>query len=412
MTAPVPPNEIDRLQALHRYEVLDTPAEDEFDDFTALAAQICETPISLVSLVDETRQWFKSKIGVEVDEMPRDVAFCAHTILDDHLLEIPDALNDDRFRENPLVISDPNIRFYAGAPLVAPDGFKLGSLCVIDCEPRQLDRHQREALARLSRQVVRLLELRRQRFLLEQAYARLRELESLRDSLVQMIVHDMRSQLGGVTGYLQLLAMHELPAAAQEDITGATNAAQDLLEMIRSLLDVSRLEAGEMPLKLADTDIRQLLESAIKRTESQRNGRTITLKTPDTGTVVRCDPELISRVVQNLIGNALKFTDEETGRIEVTAESNGDSVEVSVVDNGPGIPAEHQSKIFDKFFQVQNRPTTGHSTGLGLAFCKLAVEAHGGAIAVDCTSGDGTAFRFSLPAAAKTHSRDGGANPD
>jgi len=167
MSAPLHPQESARLAALQRYEILDTLPGAEFDDLTQLASQICGTPMAMISLIDDRRQWFKSKIGTTTEETPREHAFCGYTILQNELLEVPNALTDARFSQNPLVIGQPEIRFYAGAPLTTPDGFNLGSLCVIDQIPRQLTPEQRSALKLLGRQVMAQLELRRSLKLLE-----------------------------------------------------------------------------------------------------------------------------------------------------------------------------------------------------------------------------------------------------
>ncbi|HEX2973489.1 MAG TPA: PAS domain-containing protein [Tepidisphaeraceae bacterium] len=194
MKAPLPENEAARLKALQAYRVLDTAPEQSFDDLTFLAAQICGTPIALITLVDAQRQWFKSKVGLDVPETARDISFCAHTILQPDVLEVPDATRDPRFVDNPLVQSNPDIRFYAGASLMTPLGGPLGTICVIDREPRQLTDAQRESLKALSRQVVAQLELRRHLIALthsvalhEQAEEQLRrrtgELEAVLDAL-------------------------------------------------------------------------------------------------------------------------------------------------------------------------------------------------------------------------------------
>jgi PAS domain S-box-containing protein len=155
-----PPNESERLAALRRYDILDTPAEADFDDFTRLASRICGTPVAGITLIDAARQWYKSSIGLEASETPRDISFCGHAILGSEVMEVPNALEDERFRDSPLVTGAPNVRFYAGAPLVTPDGLNIGALCVLDQAPHRLTPEQREMLTILSRQVVHLLELR------------------------------------------------------------------------------------------------------------------------------------------------------------------------------------------------------------------------------------------------------------
>ena len=180
MKAPTPKNEKKRLEVLWQYDILDTVPEQVFDDLADLAANICESPIALITLVDEKRQWFKSKVGVSVTETSRDVSFCSHAILHQELFIVPDAMKDARFSNNPLVTSDPKIRFYAGAPLITPDGHALGTLCVIDKVPHTLRPDQKRALEILSRHVMTQLELRRHALELARATA---ERESIRRDL-------------------------------------------------------------------------------------------------------------------------------------------------------------------------------------------------------------------------------------
>jgi GAF domain-containing protein len=161
MIASLPQDEKKRLKVLWQYEVLDTVPEELFDDLTELAARICEAPIALISLVDEKRQWFKSRVGLTVQETSRDISFCTYAIKQADLFIVPDAIRDKRFAHSPLVTSDPKIRFYAGAPLITADGFALGTLCVIDMVPRELRLEQQQALRILARHVVSQLELRR-----------------------------------------------------------------------------------------------------------------------------------------------------------------------------------------------------------------------------------------------------------
>lgn len=181
MSAPTPKNEVRRLKVLWQYDVLDTVPEEVFDELAELAAHICESPIALISLVDEDRQWFKSKIGVSVSETSRDISFCAHAIMGDGLFIVPDATKDAGFKDNPSVTGEPKIRFYAGAPLISPDGHALGTLCVLDKVPRTLRPDQEQALRVLARHVMTQLELRRHA----------RDLSEARD-----LTHHAKAELG------------------------------------------------------------------------------------------------------------------------------------------------------------------------------------------------------------------------
>jgi two-component system, NtrC family, sensor kinase len=197
ISAELPENEIERLKALERYDILDTNAEADFDELVKLASQICETPISLVSLIDSSRQWFKAKIGMESSETSREVAFCAHGILKNELMEINDATQDNRFFDNPLVTGNLGIKFYAGMPLTTSDGFNLGTLCVIDTKPKTLTEYQKDALKTLGKQVIAQLELRYKLNLLSTKQTELENtIQTLNETRTKLIETERVAALG------------------------------------------------------------------------------------------------------------------------------------------------------------------------------------------------------------------------
>ena len=243
------------------------------------------------------------------------------------------------------------------------------------------------------------LELQRQKRAVRESYERLRELEHLRDSLVHMIVHDMRSPLTGIQGFLQLLELQTLPDKATGYVQQAAGSTSALIEMVSSLLDVSKMESGQMKLNLVECDLVAVAREVLTKLDSMKGNRALLLETPTSVVTVIADPELLSRIIQNLLGNALKFTPDD-GEIHIGIALDEERVRVSVRDTGPCIPPEYHEKIFEKFGQVELRENKQkYSTGLGLTFCKMAVEAHGGKIGVDSQVGEGSTFWFELPKA-------------
>ena len=244
------------------------------------------------------------------------------------------------------------------------------------------------------------LELQRQRRKLKENYEQLRRLEEMRDNLVHMIVHDLRSPLMGISGFLDLaleLEKETLTEDGLDYLQTAKRSTTAVTDMVNAVLDVSKMEAGEMKLHLAECDLVHIAADLISGMQSLKEAREIVLEAPPQPVTVVADGDLLLRVIQNLLGNALKFTPSD-GWIRLGIEPDEKGVWVKVRDNGPGIPAEYRERIFEKFGQVEARANRQKfSTGLGLTFCKLAVEAHGGSIGVDSEVGKGSMFWFVLP---------------
>jgi signal transduction histidine kinase len=242
------------------------------------------------------------------------------------------------------------------------------------------------------------LEVNRQRQKIETAYNQLRELEAFRDNLVHMVIHDMRNPLSLMKGHLELLKMSShLKEKEHHRVDVITRSCEGLVEMVSTLLDVSRFDNDEMPLEFAVQDIVQLAQETAATFRAVGKGPSVVFDSSLESLPIRCDQSLIERVITNLLGNAVKFTP-ASGTVRLVLEKTDHAVEISVVDTGPGISPEYHEKIFERFGQVEmHNKSRKYGTGLGLTFCKLAVEAHGGTIGVESELKKGSTFWFRLP---------------
>jgi signal transduction histidine kinase len=397
--APLPPDEEGRLAALHDARVLDTLPEGDFDDIALLASEICGTPISLVSLVDTDRQWFKARVGLDdVDETHRDDSFCAHTIHGHDLLEVPDATDDHRFLDNPLVVGDRKFRFYAGAPVVLDGTHAVGTLCVIDTEPRELSASQRRALRCLARHASVQLELRRYAQHAVDIADRLRQVDRMKDSFLAGVSHELRTPLASIRGYLEMLQTDSFaPETSQRFLAVMQRNSDRLLRLIDDLLTVARLNEGGLELDLVELDLAELAHQAMAACQPLAEHRDVTLVNGMIRPVpARGDARRLGQALNHLIVNAIKFT--SPGGTITVRETGSDEPELVIADTGVGIPAAELPHVFDRFFRSAAADRmAAPGQGLGLSIVNLIIDAHHGSIHLDSEPGVGTTVRLTLP---------------
>ncbi|AGZ46697.1 sensor histidine kinase [Actinoplanes friuliensis] len=398
MRAPLPTDENDRVAALHDTRVLDTLPEDDFDDIALLASEICGTPMGLVSLVDTDRQWFKAKVGLEVDEMHRDMSFCAHAVTGHDLFEVPDALADARFADNPLVLGDDNVRFYAGAPVVLDGTHSVGTVCVVDHVPRELSTGQRRALRSLARHASVQLELRRYARHAGDIADRMRQLDRMKDSFLAGVSHELRTPLASIRGYLEMLLEDDFdPDTSQRFLSVMQRNSDRLLRLIDDLLSVARLNGEGVDLDVVELDLAELAHQVTTSCRPLAEHREITLlNSTERPILARGDARRLGQALNHLIVNAIKFTS-PGGEITICG-TEGDEPEIIIRDTGVGIPAAELPHLFDRFFRSAAADQMAvQGPGLGLSIVRLIIDAHHGSIHVDSEPGIGTAIRLTLP---------------
>ncbi|ALJ05987.1 histidine kinase [Pseudalgibacter alginicilyticus] len=397
MVAPnEPENEYERLKNLESYNIIDTLPEVDYDNITAIAAQICDTPISLVTLIDDKRQWFKSHHGVDASETPKEYAFCAHAInTPNEVFIIQDARIDNRFHDNPLVQGDTQVVFYAGVPLVSKNGLSLGTLCVIDHKPNLLSPGQIKSLTALSNQVMNLLELRKNKLLLEQTLKNLEEKNEALERFAFIAAHDLKSPLFNISSLAELFLEDyglKIDNEGQEILKAIISSSDSLNSLIDGLLSYSRSENILREEKLY-IDVETLKNDASGFFVSDYNLK-ITLKSTIDSIFV--NQTAINQILINLFTNAIKYNDKDIVEIQLGVSENDTHYEFYVQDNGLGIPVNFQDKIFNIFEKSGFDKFGNPGNGIGLATVKKIVEKSGGAITVGSELGKGSKFIFTL----------------
>lgn len=382
-----------RLAAVRRYDILDTPPDGAFDRVTSLAARICQVPISTITIVDEDRIWFKSALGLDgVTQIDRDPGLCGSAIMQQTPYLVSDAAVDPRTLNNPLVCGELGLRFYAAVPLRTADGHNLGTLNVIGRDPRELTGEQVAMLEDLAAIVMDELELRL-------SAKRDVELESLRsaaafrDTVVAGLSHEMRTPIAVLTGLVDLVsaaddgASHELRELFRRQV-------RHLNHQVEQFLDYARLEHGELAgIEVQPTRVPPVAEDAA---DLHRDRGTVEVEIVDDPPPALIDASQSLHVLSELVNNAVRFGPrDEPVRVRVTGDRDEGTVRVTVIDRGPGIPEEALPHLFERYYRSPD--STG--SGLGLFVAAALAEAQGARIEVTSTPGTGSHFTLVAPAA-------------
>ena len=391
------PQEKQRVEELKSYSILDTLPEEEYDNLTAIASEICSTPISLVSLLDDKRQWFKSHHGLPVSETPKELAFCAHAINEpNNILVVEDAREDHRFHDNPLVTENPYVIFYAGISLVNENNYPLGTLCVIDNKPKKLSEAQIKALNALSKQVLSVLELRRKKLQLEESMALLKEKNKELKNFATIAAHDIKAPLNSITTLSDVFNKHygeNVTEEGMELINMIHKSSSKLRTLVDGVLEYSQSDKSISGHK--DTiDLSSFfndLESFYQTTNAFKLNLTHSIDT------VEMNKSGLNQIVMNLISNAIRYNDKDVIIIDTKVHEEDGFYHFSISDNGQGIKPEKIGSIFQLFECSGLNDRFGQKgTGIGLSTVKKVVNKLGGKISVYSEVGVGTTFSFTI----------------
>ncbi|WP_202245420.1 GAF domain-containing sensor histidine kinase [Fulvivirga sediminis] len=390
--------EIKRVEALEKFKILDTSKETDYDNITYLASIICQAPIALISFVDKERQWFKSTYGLSIKETPRNYSFCTHTISSaQELFIIEDSRNDVRFKNNPITTHYPEAIFYAGVPLVTHDGHILGTICIIDNKKRTLTEEQKTALKMLSRNVMKLLELRQKNLELEAVKTHLENRNEDLESFAMVVTHDIKSPLTNILLSHDLLLNSDkssLPEEIRELIKFSNNAAKKLKLLVDGILGYYKNENDASSYKsILLTEYFDSLNSSIQ----PEIGLEINFHINHPDKRIYFNRTKLDQIFLNLINNSIRYNDKDEIKIEIGHHEDDNFYHFYVKDNGPGIPEKDYESIFNLFKTASHKDRFGvKGSGIGLPTVKKIIENTGGSITVDSKLGEGTSFSFSI----------------
>ena len=389
-TETVSPIEKERIESLKKYDILDTPPDGSFDRITRLAAELLNVPIAIVTLVDTDRIWFKSRYGLDVQQIGRDPGLCASAILSDELYEVDDARTDPRALSNPLVASEFGLRFYAAVPLKVKDGHNLGTLCVIDKQPRHLTGTQKKTLQYLADILIDQLELR----------LAARTAIYQQNQVLSIAAHDLKNPLTTLSVWAELArdAKND-PEQLEKMLDRIKDAVEKMNRLVNDLLESARKEAGKVQLRFAATDIADVVEKVVATNHVLANNKKINLQfNAEARPYINADEDKLTEIADNLINNAIKYS--PGGKtIFVTVREENEHAILLIRDEGQGFTEEDKKNLFQRFVKLSARPTGGESsTGLGLSIVKSLVDAHHGTINVMSDGKNmGAAFTIELP---------------